>query len=164
EGKIKEAPKRFGRGAERWMVVEAVRCSETAKRLGQDAQAKFHGNRDKRTFHLLRWSSLTLDKKRRGYLRGGLVVWAWDFHVGGLIFTSEEHALWKEVKSVKYGSQGFWTTKVVTSPYGASLWRSIRALWQNIVGNIGFVATDGRMISFFGMITGLGNIPQRYIP
>lgn len=58
--------------------------------------------------------------------------------------------------TVNYGSQGFWITKVVTTPYGASLRMSIRAVWQNIVGNIGFVVSDGRRISFFGMITGLG--------
>lgn len=73
-------------------------------------------------------------------------------------FTSEEHALWKEVISVKYGSQGSWTMKVMTTAYGMGLWRSIRDLWQNFVSNIGFVVGDGRGL-LFGMITGLGILP-----
>lgn len=28
------------------------------------------------------------------------------------------------------------------------LWRSTRALWKNVVGNIGFVVGDGRRIAF----------------
>lgn len=34
--------RRLQRGEGQWMVVAAFRCSETAKRPGQGAQAKFH--------------------------------------------------------------------------------------------------------------------------
>lgn len=45
--------------------------------------------------------------------------------------------------------RGFWTMKVVTTPNRVRLWRSIRVLWQNIVGNIGLVVRDGRRITFW---------------
>lgn len=43
--------------------------------------------------------------------------------------------LWKRVISAKYDDEDMWMTKEVTTPYGVSLWRSIRGLWDEVNSN-----------------------------
>ena len=49
--------------------------------------------------------------------------WLWRFR-------NENQAYWKEVISAKYEGEDYWMTKTVTTPYGVSVWRSIRYLWH----------------------------------
>ncbi|WMV14118.1 hypothetical protein MTR67_007503 [Solanum verrucosum] len=55
--------------------------------------------------------------------------WLWRYSV-------EDQLMWKRVVGAKYEAEDSWMTKNMTSPYGVSLWRSIRgrlaeedALW-----------------------------------
>lgn len=42
---------------------------------------------------------------------------------------NEEHMLWKEVITAKYGIEDTWMTKMVRTPYKCTVWREIRNLW-----------------------------------
>ncbi|XP_070036020.1 uncharacterized protein [Nicotiana tomentosiformis] len=64
-------------------------------------------------------------------------------------FNNENQALWKEVVINKYGQQGQWCTKPVTTAYAVSVWRSIRAQWPTFNANVGFTVGNRRKISFW---------------
>lgn len=48
---------------------------------------------------------------------------------------------------LKYEMDGNWTTTMVTSTYGVSLWRAIRKLWQKLRENCGIKAENDMKIS-----------------
>jgi len=55
-----------------------------------------------------------------------MMKWLWKF-------SSAENSLWKEVIAAKYGMRDKWMTTEVASPYGSSVWRSIRDLWDLVL-------------------------------
>lgn len=69
-------------------------------------------------------------------------------------FNPDDNQLWKQVIKAKYGEEGQWTTKEVTTPYGCKIWRSVRNLWPIFQQRIGFKIGNGMKISF-GMTSGL---------
>ncbi|KAG5605850.1 hypothetical protein H5410_027342 [Solanum commersonii] len=54
-----------------------------------------------------------------------LMKWLWKY-------SNENQTLWRRVIGTKYENEDSWMTKIVTTPYGTSLWRSIRALWAEV--------------------------------
>lgn len=44
-------------------------------------------------------------------------------------YSQEPQAYWRKVIKIKYGEEDRWMTKEVNTPYGVSVWRSIRVLW-----------------------------------
>lgn len=90
----------------------------------------WQGNNEKNKIHLVRWDILTTSKKEGGMgirnlkiqNQGLMMKWLWRF-------STTEQSLWKNVIKARYGMGGSWTTNSINSPYGVSLWRSIRKLW-----------------------------------
>ncbi|WMV25761.1 hypothetical protein MTR67_019146 [Solanum verrucosum] len=89
----------------------------------------WHGDKEKKGYHLVKWSSVICDKKWGGLGIKNLKIqstalmmkWLWKF-------TKENHLLWGRVIKAKYEQEDSWMTKEVNTPYGVSLWRSIRSL------------------------------------
>ncbi|OIT06900.1 clip-associated protein [Nicotiana attenuata] len=110
----------------------------------------WHGNKEKKGFHLVYWKKLTISKREGGLgiknLRKQnkclLMKWLWRF-------PKEEQTLWGKVIKAKYGKEGFWMTKEVKNPYGISLWRSIRNLWPNLFHDLSLNVRDGRKTLFW---------------
>lgn len=110
----------------------------------------WEGNSEKKKFHLVKWNDLTTSK-RTGVLgiknlkvqnQCLLMKWLWKLAV-------EDQTLWIEVIREKYGREGNWTTKPVRSPYGVSLWRSIRNLWPKVINKSKFKVGSGSKVSLW---------------
>ncbi|WMV24629.1 hypothetical protein MTR67_018014 [Solanum verrucosum] len=90
----------------------------------------WQGSEDKKKYHLVKWEELLVDKKAGGLSirnmkkqnRSLMMKWLWKF-------ATDEGMLWKEAIVAKYGLEDKWMTKIVTTPYGCSVWRAIRNLW-----------------------------------
>ncbi|WMV29067.1 hypothetical protein MTR67_022452 [Solanum verrucosum] len=54
-----------------------------------------------------------------------------------------ENMLWREVIKAKYEMENRWMTKMVTTPYGCGIWRSIRNLWPLFLSRIRFQVGQG---------------------
>ncbi|WMV47250.1 hypothetical protein MTR67_040635, partial [Solanum verrucosum] len=67
--------------------------------------------------------------------------WLWKFN-------NEEHTYWKEITKVKYVEEDNWMTKEVTTPYGVSVWRSIRSLWLEFKANTKIKVGNGETTEF----------------
>lgn len=62
----------------------------------------------------------------------------------------EKELLWRHVIEKKYAvSGGQWTSLLVRSSYGCSIWRSIRSLWDFFSKYVRFLAGDGMRIRFW---------------
>ncbi|XP_047258787.1 uncharacterized protein LOC124890986, partial [Capsicum annuum] len=57
--------------------------------------------------------------------------------------------LWKEVIISKYGIEDKWMTVRVDWPYGSSVWRSNRSLWDIVLERSSFKVGNGRKSSFW---------------
>lgn len=60
-----------------------------------------------------------------------------------------ESTLWKEVITTIYGMEDKWMTKLVTSPYNCSVWRSIRKLWPLVINRSYFKVGNGEKVAFW---------------
>lgn len=93
----------------------------------------WHWNTERKVYHLVKWKAVICGKKSRGLGIKTLKVqskalrmkWLWKY-------TREHPLLWGRVIKAKYEQVDSWMTKEVTTPYGVSLWRSIRALWSEL--------------------------------
>ncbi|WMV54524.1 hypothetical protein MTR67_047909 [Solanum verrucosum] len=65
--------------------------------------------------------------------------WSWKY-------SNENQTLWRNVINAKYEEEDHWTMKEITTPYGASLWRSIRILWKT---NIKVKVVNGAKTDFW---------------
>ncbi|OIS95712.1 cbl-interacting serinethreonine-protein kinase 9, partial [Nicotiana attenuata] len=124
----------------------------------------WEGNSEKKKFHLVKWNSLTTSKKTGGLGIKNLRVqnhslmmnWLWKF-------AADEQSLWREVVREKYGMEGKWTTKPVRSPYGVSLWKSIRNCWPKVINKAKFKVENGMKISLWDDIwLGQGPLKQLF--
>ncbi|KAG5590841.1 hypothetical protein H5410_041355 [Solanum commersonii] len=93
---------------------------------------------------------------RRTTFRGGPMVWAWDFHVGGLKFETpcqrkqgEDQALWKEKIRRKFGQQDLRCTTEVTETNGVGVWKTIRNFWASLKNNSKIVVGRGNKAKFW---------------
>jgi len=110
----------------------------------------WHGEKEYKGFHLVEWKTLLLSKKQGGLAiknlrkqnKSLLMKWLWRFPL-------EEQSLWGRVIQAKYGKEGPWKTKEVTSTYGTSLWRSIRNLWHGFYAKTECNVNNGRKIRFW---------------
>ncbi|WMV57254.1 hypothetical protein MTR67_050639 [Solanum verrucosum] len=68
--------------------------------------------------------------------------WPWKFN-------NEEQSYLKEVIKVKYAEEDNCMTKEVTTPYGVSLWRSIRSLWSEFKANTKIKMGNGEKTEFW---------------
>lgn len=97
----------------------------------------WHGNKEKKGFHLVKWKKLTIS-----ILEGGLGIrnlrrqnkcllmkWLWRF-------TREEQTLWGRVIRAKYGKEGFWMTREVKNRYGT------RNMWPSLSSKLNFNVRD----------------------
>lgn len=71
-----------------------------------------------------------------------LLKWLWKF-------LSAETMLWKDVIYAKYEMENNWMTKLVTTPYGCGIWRTIRNLWPILFSRISFTVGNGRKVLFW---------------
>ncbi|WMV19366.1 hypothetical protein MTR67_012751 [Solanum verrucosum] len=62
---------------------------------------------------------------------------------------TEDHALWREVIRHKFGELNPWCTNVSTDTYGVGVWKTIRALWPKLEGNLQKRVGDGKRIKFW---------------
>lgn len=107
------------------------------------------GNKEGKGIHLVKWQTAQLSKKSEGLSIKNLGLqnrclpskWLWRFG-------KEGQALWKDVTIRKYGQIDPWTSNIVTSTYGVSVWRSIRNLWPKLAGNICYKVGEGTRILF----------------
>ncbi|WMV13372.1 hypothetical protein MTR67_006757 [Solanum verrucosum] len=65
------------------------------------------------------------------------------------VVTTVKKILWKRVISAKYEGEDMWMTKEVTTPYGVSLWRSIRDMWDEVKSNARIKVVDGSKTGFW---------------
>lgn len=108
----------------------------------------WQGNEDKRKYHLVKWEELITSKKTGGggirnlrcHNQSLMMKWLWKF-------ASDDNFLWKEVVAVKYGMEDKWMAPAVFSPYGSSVWRSIRNFWGLLLGKTSCKVGNGRKIS-----------------
>ncbi|WMV25486.1 hypothetical protein MTR67_018871 [Solanum verrucosum] len=66
-----------------------------------------------------------------------MLKWLWKF-------ANEDHMLWKEVITTKYGMEDKWLTKVVNTPYNCTVWRAIRNLWPMLYSRSRIKVGDGQ--------------------
>ncbi|WMV12148.1 hypothetical protein MTR67_005533 [Solanum verrucosum] len=110
----------------------------------------WQGNKENRGFHLVKWNAVTTGKKN-----GGLGIKNMELHGKALLmkwlwkYSNENQTLWRRVISAKYENEDSWTTKIVTTPYGTSLWRSIRALWEEVKPKFKMKVGNGNKIKFW---------------
>ncbi|WMV26358.1 hypothetical protein MTR67_019743 [Solanum verrucosum] len=82
----------------------------------------WHGNKERKGFHLVKWKVVIAGKKVGGMGIKNLKVqskalrmkWLWKF-------ANENQMLWKRVINAKYEGEDMWMTKEVTTPDGVSL-------------------------------------------
>ncbi|WMV55241.1 hypothetical protein MTR67_048626 [Solanum verrucosum] len=109
-----------------------------------------HGNKEKKGFHLVKWKSVITGKKNGDLGIKNLnlqskalqMKWLWKYANGNQL-------LWERVIEAKYIPEDKWMTKEVTTPYGVSLWRSIRNLWDEVKNNSKVKVFDGRKTMFW---------------
>ncbi|TMX01072.1 hypothetical protein EJD97_025261, partial [Solanum chilense] len=102
------------------------------------------GNEDKKKFHLVKWEEVIKNKKEGGLgirnmkkkIKSLILKWLWKFMTG-------ENMLWREVIRAKYEMENRWMTKMVTTPYGCGIWRSVRNLWPLFRSRIRFQVGNG---------------------
>ncbi|WMV38389.1 hypothetical protein MTR67_031774 [Solanum verrucosum] len=68
--------------------------------------------------------------------------WLWKY-------ANNNQMLWRKVIGAKYEEEDNWITKEVTTPYGASLWRSIKSLWNEVKSNSKAKVMDGSKTRFW---------------
>ena len=64
-------------------------------------------------------------------------------------FMTGENMLWREVIRDKYEMENRWMTKMVTTPYGCGIWRSVRNLWPLFRSRIRFQVGNGMKVLFW---------------
>lgn len=64
------------------------------------------------------------------------------------IHYKRKNMLWEVIRA-KYEMDDKWTTKIVTTPYGCSTWRSIRNLWPLLLSKINFKVLSGLKVAFY---------------
>jgi len=110
----------------------------------------WHGDKEKKGYHLVKWSSVICAKKWGGLGIKNLKIqstalmmkWLWKF-------TKENHLLWGRVIKAKYEQEDSWMTKEVNTPYGVSLWRSIRSLWSELKTQSRIKVANGNKTRFW---------------
>ncbi|WMV10595.1 hypothetical protein MTR67_003980 [Solanum verrucosum] len=64
-------------------------------------------------------------------------------------YSQEPQAYWSKVIKIKYGEEDRWMTKEVNTPYGVSVWRSIRVLWPFMKKHTNVKVGNGHKSSFW---------------
>ncbi|WMV26185.1 hypothetical protein MTR67_019570 [Solanum verrucosum] len=104
----------------------------------------WQGNTDRKGYHLVKWKAV-INEKRFGGLgiknlknqsKALRMRWLWKY-------SNENRSLWVRVIKAKYEENDNWMTKEVTTPYGVSLWKSIRILWNEFKVNTIVKVADG---------------------
>ena len=95
--------------------------------------------------HLVRWSTVCLDKSKRGLGVQSLAMlnkallgnWMWRF-------ANKREAFWNQVIRGKYREdQGGWLSREVREGHGVRLWKAIRNLGHLVSSRISFVVGNG---------------------
>ncbi|WMV30157.1 hypothetical protein MTR67_023542 [Solanum verrucosum] len=81
-------------------------------------------------YYMVKWNIVMLNKRRPGYQKSKSSKQRFLNEMA--VDISEDKALWKEVITTKYGELNPRCTEKVTTPYGWTVWRTIRALWKKI--------------------------------
>lgn len=68
--------------------------------------------------------------------------WLWKY-------ANDNQMLWERVIGAKYAVEDKWMTKKVTTPYGMSRWRSIRAEWGEVKSIFKIKVMDGNKTKFW---------------
>ncbi|MDV3188705.1 MAG: hypothetical protein Q8834_02660, partial [Candidatus Phytoplasma australasiaticum] len=110
----------------------------------------WQGLEDKKKFHLIKWEEVLISRKEGGMgvrnmrkqNRSLMLKWLWKFMTG-------DNMLWEEVAKAKYEMESNWMTKMVSTPYGCGLWRSVRNLWPLILFRIRFKVGNGMKVLFW---------------
>ena len=110
----------------------------------------WRGNEDKKKFHLVKWEEVIKNKKEGGLgirnmkkkNKSLMLKCLWKFITG-------ENMLWREMIRAKYEMENRWMTKMVTTPYGCGIWRSVRNLWPLFRSRIRFQVGHGMKVSFW---------------
>ncbi|WMV40244.1 hypothetical protein MTR67_033629 [Solanum verrucosum] len=68
--------------------------------------------------------------------------WLWKY-------SNDNKNLWGSVIKAKYEESDSWMTKEVITPYGVSLWKSIRELWNEFKPNTKIKVVDGIKTRFW---------------
>lgn len=91
---------------------------------------------DSTVHHIVKWKKVLWGKKQGGLGVRNLKLqnkalrlkWLWRY-------SQEPQAYGGKVIKAKYGEETKWMTKEILTPYGISLWRSIRILWPLLKNN-----------------------------
>ena len=99
--------------------------------------------------HLVRWSTVCLDKSKGGLGVKSLatlnktLLGKWTWH-----FANEREAFWNQVTRRKYKEdQGRWFSREVKGRHGVGLWKAIRNLGHLVSSRVSFVAGNGQRVS-----------------
>ncbi|WMV29916.1 hypothetical protein MTR67_023301 [Solanum verrucosum] len=110
----------------------------------------WHGCKEGKGYKLVNWQT-TMHSREQGGLgirnlraqnNSLLLKWLWRYN-------GEDHALWREVIRHKFGELNPWCTNVSTDTYGVGVWKTIRALWPKLEGNLQKRVGDGKRIKFW---------------
>ncbi|KAG5620177.1 hypothetical protein H5410_005395 [Solanum commersonii] len=113
----------------------------------------WQGNKERRGYHLVK-SKTVITEKRVGGMgiknmknqsKALRMKWLWKY-------SNDNQKLWGSVIKAKYEESDSWMTKEVTTPYGVSLWKSIRELWNEFKPNTKIKVVDGIKTRFGRMI------------
>lgn len=110
----------------------------------------WQGNKERRGFHLVKWKTVITEKRVGGLgiknmknqSKALRMKWLWKY-------SNDNQNLWGSVIKAKYEESDSWMTKEVTTPYGVSLWKSIRELWNKFKPNTKIKVVDGIKTRFW---------------
>lgn len=108
------------------------------------------GNNERKGYNLFKWDAVTVEKRQGGLGIKNLKIqskalrikWLWKY-------SNENQSLWRNVISATYEEEQNWMTKEITTRYGVSLWRSIRALWNEFKTNTTIKVANGAKTDFW---------------
>jgi len=110
----------------------------------------WQGNKERRGYHLVKWKTVITEKRVGGLgiknmknqSKALRMKWLWKY-------SNDNQNLWGSVIKAKYEESDSWMTKEVTTPYGVSLWKSIRELWNEFKPNTMIKVVDGIKTRFW---------------
>ncbi|KAG5577258.1 hypothetical protein H5410_057392 [Solanum commersonii] len=104
----------------------------------------WQGNKERKGYHLVKWKTVITEKRveglgiknKKNQSKTLRMKWLWKY-------SNDNQNLWGTIINAKYEESDSWMTQEVTTPYGVSLWKSVRKLWNEFKPNIKIEVSSG---------------------